>query len=62
MKESLGTDILNKFIVNTKEYKNAADSTQQDVIKKKAFDTWMTFLYLKNGDNNKYGTLMDGFR
>ena len=46
LKASVGNDILDKFISDTKAYK-AADATEQVNMKKEAFEKWMGYLYIK---------------
>ena len=63
LKQAVGEEFLYKFAERTQEYKDAGgDTTQEDAIRKKAFNKWMTYVYLRNSDQRKYGTLMKTFR
>ena len=62
LKTTIGEDILHTFAERTKEYKDAKASDDKNEIKKKSFDKWITYLYLRNSDQRKYGTLMKNFR
>ena len=62
VKNALGSEFLDSFADRTKEVQEESDATRKDELKKKAFDKWTTYLYLKNSDYRKYGSLMKGFR
>jgi hypothetical protein len=60
MKTHIGTDILNKFDENTKDYQ---DETYVDIkkeMKDGAFGKWMAYLLVSSSDQGKYGSLMNG--
>jgi hypothetical protein len=59
-KSHVGTDILDKFVENTREYQDEADILKKDTLKEKAFQKWMAYLLMRNSDQNKYGTLLNG--
>ena len=61
-KQSVGDNILDNFIEHTKEYKDTSDSNVQDNLKKKGFNKWMTYLYMKNADSTKCGSLITKFQ
>jgi hypothetical protein len=52
----IGNEFLNEFMEKTDIYKNG-DSGKQGELKSEAFCSWTTYVYLKNCDNNKYGSL-----
>ena len=60
MKSHVGTDILDRFVENTIEYRNEADTTKQQELKDGAFDRWMAYLLIRNSDQAKYGSLSNG--
>ena len=63
LKQTVGNKVLQEFAERTQEYKEAGtDATKQDAIKKKSFNQWMAYVYMKNSDQRKYGTLMKNFR
>ena len=63
LKQTVGDKVLQEFAERTQDYKDAGtDATKQDAIKKKSFNQWMAYVYLKNSDQLKYGTLMKNFR
>lgn len=61
MKDSIGETILYGFVEKTSEYQATTDVDKQQELKKKSFAQWMTFLYLVNSDQHKYGSLLKHF-
>ncbi len=59
-KSHVGTDILDKFVENTIEYREETDATLQQEMKDGAFDKWMAYLLIRNSDQAKYGSMMNG--
>ena len=59
-KSHVGTDILDKFIENTREYQDETDDDAKKKMKDGAFDKWMSYLLLRNSDQGKYGSLLTG--
>ena len=59
-KQQMGRDVLHTFVTNTKEYKDTADASKQKAIKEESFESWMTYIYLKNADQKKYGSVLRG--
>ena len=41
MKSHMGTDILDKFVENTREYQEQTEATKKQELKDGAFDKWM---------------------
>ena len=62
MKESMGTKLFHEFAATTKEYKDAVTASERDEIVKSSFGKWTTFVFMKNSDQRKYGSLMRGFQ
>jgi len=60
LKSHVGNDILDKFIENTKEYHDETDTTKKEEMKTTAMSKWMSYLLMRNSDQKKYGTLMNG--
>ena len=60
MKSHVGTDILDKFVENTLEYRDETDTTLKKEMKYGAFDRWMAYLLIRNSDQAKYGSLSNG--
>ena len=60
MKSHVGTDILDKFVENTLEYRDEKDTTLKKEMKDGAFDRWMAYLLIRNSDQAKYGSLSNG--
>ena len=60
--QTVGKEVLNKFIETTKRYKDCNDDVDRTLVKKQGYDSWMTYLYISNADKRKYGTLTAGFR
>ena len=62
LKTTIGEDILHKFIENTKKYKDMSEDEERDIIKKESFNKWITYLFLSNCDQKKYGSLRKNFQ
>jgi hypothetical protein len=60
MKSHVGTDILDKFVENTLEYRDESNTTLKKEMKDGAFDRWMAYLLIRNSDQAKYGSLLNG--
>ena len=59
LKSHIGGDILNKFVENLPEYRHSTMSGQQE-IKSEAFGRWMAYMMIRNSDQAKYGSLLNG--
>ena len=58
-------EFLNVFMTTTPEYlvlDETNDKQKREDLVKNSMDYWMTYLYLANSSQDKYGTLMTGFR
>jgi len=60
MKSHMGTDILDKFVENTREYQEQTEAAKKQELKDGPFDKWMAYLLIQNSDQSKYGTLLNG--
>ena len=60
--DTVGEDILHKFVETTNEYQKETDSDEQKKLKEDSFGKWTTYLYLVNSDQRKYGSLMKTFK
>mgnify|MGYP002176679840 FL=1 len=60
MKTHIGTDILDKFVENTKDYQDESDAAIRKLMKDQAFGKWMAYLLIRSSDQGKYGSLMTG--
>jgi hypothetical protein len=60
MKSLVGTDILDKFVENTLDYRDESSTTLKQTMKHGAFDRWMAYLLIRNSDQAKYGSLSNG--
>jgi hypothetical protein len=59
-KSHVGTDILDTFVENTRDYQDERDVDKQKIMKADAFNKWMAYLLIRNSDQAKYGSLMNG--
>jgi hypothetical protein len=59
-KSHVGTDILDKFVENTREYRDEPDTAKQKAMKVGTFNKLMSYLLLRNSDPNKYGSMING--
>ena len=50
-------DFMVGYIVKTTNYKNESNMMKKAEIKDKSFNTFCSYVYLKNSDNNKYGNM-----
>ena len=55
------SDIFDKFMEHTKEYKDG-DAEKKEQLKKGAFEQFNAYLYIRNADQAKYGSLTSGWR
>jgi hypothetical protein len=60
MKSHVGTNILDKFVENTLEYRDGSNAITKQEMKDGAFDRWMAYLLIRNSDQAKYGSLLNG--
>jgi len=56
----MGKEMLHKFVEHLPEYQAETDTSKQDEMKKNGFGTWMAYLFMRNSDQSKYGSLMEG--
>ena len=64
VRSHLGEDFLDHFVEQTPEYKKLVregDKLAAERLKKTAFETYTTAIFMANGDRSKYGQLIDGF-
>ena len=59
LKSHIGGDILNKFIENLPEYRQGTMGEQCEM-KTEAFGRWMAYMMIRNSDQAKYGSLLNG--
>ena len=59
LKSHIGGDILNKFIENLPEYRHGTMAEQREM-KTEAFRRWMAYMMIRNSDQAKYGSLLNG--
>ena len=55
-------DFLDKFVSNLDEFKNTNDLTEQNTLKKGAWQRLLAYGFLHNSDHDKYGRLLRGFK
>ena len=53
--------LLNKFLESTKGYQDAG-SNKKKKMKDEALDRWIAYVYLKNSDQDKYGSVLKGLQ
>ena len=59
LKSHIGGDILNRFVKNLPEYQQAG-SVEQLEMKTKASRQWIAYMIIRNSDQAKYGSLLNG--
>ena len=59
LKSHIGRDILSKFVENMPEYRQGTMSEQHEM-KTEAFGRWMAYMMIRNSDQAKYGSLLNG--
>ena len=53
-----GKEFLGEYIEKTNDYKKSSTTEDEKKdLKNKAFSCWVSYVYLKNSDSHKYGTL-----
>ena len=60
MKTTLRNDMLDTFIANTAEYHDETAQAKKDEMQAEAFEKWAAYILLKNSDQTKYGSLLNG--
>ena len=60
IKSHIGDAVLHQFIENLPEYQNNTDTDERRKMKEQSFNKWMAYLIIKNSDQQKYGTLING--
>lgn len=60
LKSHVGTRILDEFVETTREYKDDSDVDNRKLLKEEAFGRWSAYMLLKNSDQNKFGSLLNG--
>ena len=60
VKAHMGSKWLELFVEHTEEYQKETDSKQQSVLKDQSFERYMAFVLLRNSDQAKYRSLMNG--
>ena len=58
--QHMGKDFLHEFVRSTKEYITAHDATEQQEMINGSFARWSAYLLMKNSDQTKYGSLVNG--
>ena len=53
-------NILDTFVENACEYQDERDAPIKKPMKTGAFDKWMAYLSLRNSNQGKYGSMMNG--
>ena len=59
-KSHVGTNILDTFVENTCDYQDETDAPIKTLMKTGAFNKWMAYLLLRNSNQRKYGSMMNG--
>ena len=60
LKSHVGTKILDEFVETTREYKEDDDDDERTKLKEEAFGRWSAYMLVKNSDQNKFGSLLNG--
>jgi hypothetical protein len=58
-KSHMGTDILGKFVENTRKYQEEEDASKMKEMKDRVFNKWMAYLLIRNSDQSKHGPLLN---
>ena len=56
-----GKNIMEGYVVKTNTYKSKSDTDRKQTIKDIVFNQWYSYVYLKNSDTNKYGSVKKNF-
>ena len=60
VKAHMGSKWLEQFVEHTEEYQKETDTKQQSELKNQSFERYMAFVLLRNSDQAKYRSLMNG--
>ena len=58
--QHMGKEFLEQFVKNTKEYTECTMDVKKEEMIKESFARWTGYLLMKNSDQRKYGTLLNG--
>ena len=56
----MGLKSFDGFVENTEEYQSEAEAKEQTKLKEQGFERFMAFVLLRNSDQAKYQSLMNG--
>ena len=57
LKSMFGKEFLSKHTEKTDVFKNCSAPNEKQTLKKEAFSSWMSHMFLKNCDDTEHGTL-----
>ena len=60
LKSHMGSKCLDEFVEHTEEYQSETETKEQSKLKEQGFRRFMAFLLLRNSDQSKYQSLMNG--
>ena len=60
VKAHMGSKWLEQFVEHTEEYQKETDTKQQSELKSQSFERYIAFVLLRNSDQAKYRSLMNG--
>ena len=60
LKSHVGSEVLHKFVEHTKEHWNEKNLIKKQEMKNESFDKWMACLLMRNSDQKKHGSLLEG--
>ena len=60
LRSHMGSKWLGGFVEHTEEYQNETQAKEQSKLKEQAFERFMAFVLLRNNDQAKYQSLMNG--
>ena len=60
MKSHVRSEVLHKFVEHTEEHQNEKNLIKKQEMKNESFDKWMACLLMRNSDQKKHGSLLEG--
>ena len=60
LKLHVGAKVLHKFVEHTKECWNETNTMKKQEMKNESFDKWMACLLMRNSNQKKHRTLLEG--
>jgi len=62
LKSQIGTVWLDNYVKKTEEYRSITDADEKKELLENGFETWTTYMFLRNSNQRHYGTLIQEYQ